>query len=81
MSVFSTLQSAFRKKVTSQLTYSVFDLLYCDGNDLRQCPLSERKRLLAAILEKPPSRVQYVAHGEGRNAPGMHSHVAGDGES
>jgi bifunctional non-homologous end joining protein LigD len=63
---FSTLQSAFRKKATSQLVYSVFDVLYLDGYDLRPCPLIERKRLLAAILEKPPSRVQHVEHVEGR---------------
>jgi hypothetical protein len=39
VSDFSTLQSAFRKKATSQLVYSVFDLLYLDGYDLRQCAL------------------------------------------
>ena len=65
LSDFSTLQSAFRKKATSQLTYSVFDLLYVDGYDVSPCPLVERKRLLAAILQKPPARVQYVDHVEG----------------
>ncbi len=32
----------------------VFDLLYLDGYDLRQTPLAERKRLLAAILNPGP---------------------------
>jgi bifunctional non-homologous end joining protein LigD len=68
VSDFSTLQSAFREKATSQLTYSVFDLLYVDGYDVRPCPLVERKRLLAAILVRPPARVQYVEHVDGRGA-------------
>ena len=39
----------------------VFDLLYCDGYDLRATPLVERKRLLKEILE-PSERVQYSEH-------------------
>jgi bifunctional non-homologous end joining protein LigD len=39
----------------------VFDLLYCDGYDLRESPLAERKKLLEAILT-PSDRVQYSAH-------------------
>jgi bifunctional non-homologous end joining protein LigD len=66
ISDFSTLQAAFRKKATSQLVYSVFDLLYLDGYDLRQCALADRKRLLATILEEMGVRVQYVEHVEGR---------------
>jgi bifunctional non-homologous end joining protein LigD len=66
VSDFSTLQSAFRKKATSQLVYSVFDLLYLDGYDLRQCALADRKRQLATILEGTGVRVQYVDHVEGR---------------
>lgn len=33
------------------LTYYLFDILYCDGYDLRECPLLERKLLLQDILE------------------------------
>src|SRR5579863_8231349 len=32
---FGALQSSFRKRQTSQLTYWLFDLLYLDGCDLR----------------------------------------------
>jgi bifunctional non-homologous end joining protein LigD len=32
-------------------TYYIFDILYCDGYDLRQAPLTERKHLLEALLE------------------------------
>jgi bifunctional non-homologous end joining protein LigD len=33
------------------VTFYIFDILYCDGYDLRQAPLLERKRLLQALLE------------------------------
>ncbi len=33
------------------VTYYLFDLLYCDGYDLRQCALIDRKRLLRQILD------------------------------
>jgi bifunctional non-homologous end joining protein LigD len=68
ISDFSTLQSAFRKRTTDQLVYSVFDLLYLDGYDLRPCALVERKRLLALLLQGSAARVQYVEHVEGRGA-------------
>ncbi|MGA2419543.1 MAG: DNA ligase D [Candidatus Acidiferrum sp.] len=43
------------------LTYYCFDLLYCDGFDLRRSPLLARKKLLGSIL--PGSeRVRYSEH-------------------
>ncbi|PYU28436.1 MAG: DNA ligase, partial [Acidobacteria bacterium] len=36
------------------MTYYLFDLLYCDGYDLREVPLLERKTFLRRILD--PSR-------------------------
>lgn len=41
--------------------YYVFDLLYCDGFDLREAPLVERKSLLRALL-KPADPVRYSDH-------------------
>jgi bifunctional non-homologous end joining protein LigD len=39
------------------VTFYLFDVLYCDGYDLRGAPLIERKRLLKKILDaKPPLR-------------------------
>jgi bifunctional non-homologous end joining protein LigD len=36
--------------------YYVFDLIYCDGHDLRQTPLIERKELLRRVLRpRPPA--------------------------
>jgi bifunctional non-homologous end joining protein LigD len=43
------------------LTYYCFDLLYCDGFDLRKSPLLERKTLLADILNGS-ERVRYSEH-------------------
>ena len=47
---FQLLQNAGRNAV--RLLYCVFDLLYCDGRDLRGWPLLERKEELAKILPK-----------------------------
>ena len=33
------------------VVYYVFDILYCDGHDLRKVPLIERKKLLKRVLE------------------------------
>jgi len=51
--------SALRQKVPP--TYYVFDLLYCDGYDLRGAPLIERKRLLQQVLE-PDHMIRYSDH-------------------
>ena len=42
-------------------TYYVFDLLYCDGYDLRQVALVERKEFLKRLLH-PTERVRYSDH-------------------
>jgi bifunctional non-homologous end joining protein LigD len=42
-------------------TYYAFDLLYCDGYDLRKTPLEKRKELLKKIL-RPNARIRYSEH-------------------
>jgi len=42
-------------------TYYAFDLLYCDGYDLRKVPLEQRKGLLKQIL-RPNSHIRYSEH-------------------
>jgi bifunctional non-homologous end joining protein LigD len=49
---FQLLQNAGRN--AARLLYCVFDLLYCDGKDLREQGLLERKAELANILPKSP---------------------------
>jgi bifunctional non-homologous end joining protein LigD len=49
---FQLLQNAELDK--TRLLYCVFDLLYLDGKDLRDCPLLKRKEALQAVLPKTP---------------------------
>jgi bifunctional non-homologous end joining protein LigD len=42
-------------------TYYAFDLLYCDGYDLRKTPLEQRKDLLRTIL-RPNAHIRYSEH-------------------
>ncbi|MDP9338298.1 MAG: DNA ligase D [Acidobacteriota bacterium] len=42
-------------------TYYAFDLLYCDGYDLRKTPLEKRKELLKKLL-RPNGRIRYSEH-------------------
>ena len=42
-------------------TYYAFDLLYCDGYDLRKVPLEQRKGLLKQIL-RPNTHIRYSEH-------------------
>ncbi len=51
--------SALRRQLPP--IYYVFDLLYCDGYDLRGVPLLERKRLLQQLLE-PCKTIRYSDH-------------------
>ena len=46
---------------TIPATYYAFDLLYCDGYDLRKVPLEQRKELLRQIL-RPNDYIRYSAH-------------------
>jgi bifunctional non-homologous end joining protein LigD len=43
------------------VVYYIFDILYCDGHDLRKVPLIERKKLLKRILETD-SLIRYSDH-------------------
>lgn len=46
--------------------FYAFDLLWLDGEDLRECPLIERKRILRKIVPRHGSRLLYVDHVAGR---------------
>jgi bifunctional non-homologous end joining protein LigD len=43
------------------VTYYIFDLLYCDGFDLRNSPLERRKELLHELL-RPSDKIRYSDH-------------------
>ncbi len=60
---FHTLQNY--DEARAPLQYCVFDLLYLDSRDLRECPLFERKAMLASILPRD-KRLVLSAHIEGK---------------
>nr|WP_132459049.1 DNA ligase D [Paraburkholderia sp. BL8N3] len=52
---FNALQNAFDRRSTQALTYFAFDLLYLNGRDLRELPLSTRRQALKTLIEAVPS--------------------------
>ena len=52
VSRFQLLQNALRS--TANLHYCVFDIMFLGGEDLRDLPLTERKKRLKAVLPKDP---------------------------
>jgi len=63
-SSFSNLQGDLKAGRNNRFVYYAFDLLYCNGIDLRGVVLKERKRVLAGILAAAPSSfaVRYNDH-------------------
>jgi bifunctional non-homologous end joining protein LigD len=61
---FPALQAALADGKTQNLVFFAFDLLFADGEDLRQLPLRERKARLKALLAKTGPRIRYVDHFE-----------------
>lgn len=50
ISRFQLLQNALRAE--AKLLYCMFDIMFCDGEDLRRFPLLERKKRLRRVLPK-----------------------------
>ncbi|HTH44954.1 MAG TPA: DNA ligase D [Oxalicibacterium sp.] len=59
---FQALQNAFDSAKTKNIIFYVFDLPYCDGDDLRKTALIERRARLQAALTKTSS--DYVHYSE-----------------
>ena len=59
---FQALQKALSATDSRNLKYLAFDLLYLNGFDLRDAPLTERKRLLRELLSNAPPAIQYSEH-------------------
>jgi bifunctional non-homologous end joining protein LigD len=57
---FGWLQN-YSKRPQGQLVYYVFDILWCDGHDLTDLPLIERKQILKKILPES-SAIRYSDH-------------------
>lgn len=67
---FEWLQG-WHKKPEGNLQYHVFDILWCDGHDVRSMPLLRRKALLKAILPKS-SVLSYSDHVENKGLALFH---------
>jgi bifunctional non-homologous end joining protein LigD len=66
-SSFALMQGAL--KTAAPLVYVAFDLLWLDGEDLRDLPLLERKRRLRGILgRRRTGQLRFSEHLEGRGA-------------
>ncbi|MEX2581251.1 MAG: DNA ligase D [Verrucomicrobiales bacterium] len=74
LSSFQELQRALKGNGETQLTYYVFDLLWCDGRDLRGASLIDRKAALRGLLDRSRSLdrdvIRYSDHVRG-NGPGF----------
>lgn len=56
ISSFSLLQQDLKTSHHDRMVFYAFDLLHCDGRDLRQLPLVSRKDALARLLRRQPPR-------------------------
>lgn len=59
---FSALQADLSAGRADRFVYYAFDLLYLDGQDLRDAPLLERKVALARLLGDAPPQLRYSEH-------------------
>ena len=68
---FQALQAVLKDKQQAVLSYYLFDLPFCDGEDLEKTPLEDRKARLQKLLGKPKA-----------NSPLLYSdHTVGDGQA
>ncbi|MFN3511976.1 MAG: DNA ligase D [Phenylobacterium sp.] len=62
---FAALQAALSEGESEAIVFFIFDLLFSQGRDLRNLPLSERKAALKPLLEDlGDPRLRYVEHFE-----------------
>lgn len=52
---FNALQNAFDRRSTARLTFFAFDILFFNGRDLREVPLSQRRELLGELISQTTS--------------------------
>lgn len=64
---FQALQRRLQEGGRNPMAYAVFDLLHCNGYDVRSAPLLERKQLLKTIVDAagPDPLIQYSEHATG----------------
>jgi bifunctional non-homologous end joining protein LigD len=65
---FADLQAAFQEGVRKPLSYFVFDLLHLNGHSMRELPLSNRKDVLATVVDSSAEFLRFSEHIEGGGA-------------
>lgn len=71
LSNFQRLQNALKGRENKKILYVVFDLLYLNGYDLTNSPLSERKEALISLLDNKGGsldRIRLSEHQEGNGS-------------
>lgn len=63
-SSFQSLQQAL-KRPGPAIVYHAFDLLECDGEDIRDKPLEERKKKLARLIQDVDATIRMTSHIDG----------------
>ncbi len=78
---FQLLQNSIHNQDTSNLIYYIFDLLYYDGKDLTQLPLSQRKAILQKLIPTSSKTLRYSDHlrGQGEKLFKESCHLALEG--
>ena len=73
---FPLLQADLKTARSDRLRYYLFDLLYCEGFDLTQARLLDRKALLQRIVDRlpPTSAIRFSEHLE-QDGPKMFEHA------
>jgi bifunctional non-homologous end joining protein LigD len=76
VSSFNGLQADLKAGRQDRFRYHVFDMLYCDGFDLTQAALVDRKALLQKLLSRLPagSAIRFSEHLE-QDGPTMFEHA------
>jgi bifunctional non-homologous end joining protein LigD len=69
---FHALQDALSTGKKQDLHFWAFDLLFLDGEDVRDRSLLERKALLHDLLKNPPKPIHYSDHFEASGAQVLH---------
>lgn len=65
VSDFSALQADLSDGRSDRFVYYAFDLLYLDGFDIRDVPLTERKALLHQVIPGETGRLRFSSHFDG----------------
>jgi bifunctional non-homologous end joining protein LigD len=74
-SSLGNLQADLSEGRQDRMRYYAFDLLYCEGFDLREATLLDRKTLLQQILVAPPANIRFSEHLAEHDGPTILEHT------